>query len=301
MSIDTTFIIAALTGVFGAVVVAAVGARCTPNRWFNGAAGGLFGVALGVMTHVLWGWSTRGINPLQILMLPAAAVTLLLVMSAQNWFVFYEDGRDAFESAKPTLVLLAAALASVIASLFAGRHLVFIPMLWAGMGSWAILLSLQPIQRSIEINRSVLVGGLVGLCKIVLPLTGFIVFIPMGIASRASHESSIKTSNAAPSAKASAVDPSAADASEPTAPPQYSFWTNLVSLPWELMLLLAMTMTNGGRVPPRSAASHPLEYLSQPKHGESVGGEMPRLRRDLAVLVLVLALHVLCGLAIVRA
>jgi len=316
MSIDTTFIIAALTGVFGAVVVAAVGARCTPNRWFNGAAGGLFGVALGVMTHVLWGWSTRGINPLQILMLPAAAVTLLLVMSAQNWFVFYEDGRDAFESAKPTLVLLAAALASVIASLFAGRHLVFIPMLWAGMGSWAILLSLQPIQRSIEINRSVLVGGLVGLCKIVLPLTGFIVFIPMGIASRASHEPSIKTSNAAASAKASAVDtsavdtsaadtspvdPSAADASEPTAPPQYSFWTNLVSLPWELMLLLAMTMTNGGRVPPRPAASHPLEYLSQPKHGESVGGEMPRLRRDLAVLVLVLALHVLCGLAIVRA
>jgi hypothetical protein len=306
MSIDATFITAVLTGLFGAVVVTAIGARCTPNRWFNGAAGAFFGVALGVITHVLWRWSTRGIDPLQIWMLPAAAVTLLLVMSAQNWFVFYEDGQDAFESAKPTLVLLAAALASVIASLFAGRHLVFIPMLWAGMGSWAILLSLQPIQRSIEINRSVLVGSLVGLCKIVLPLTGFIVFIPMGIASRASREPSIKTSNTAPStnasaAETSAVNPSAADSSAPAAPPQYSFWTNLVSLPWELMLLLAMTMTNGGRVPPRPAASHPLEYLSQRKHGESVGGEMPRLRRDLAVLVLVLALHILCGLAIVRA
>jgi hypothetical protein len=306
MSIDTTFIVAALAGLFGAVVVTAIGARCTHNRWFNGAAGASFGVALGVITHVLWRWSTRGINPLQIWMLPLAAVTLLLVMSAQNWFVFYEDGQDAFQSAKPTMVLLAAALASVIASVFAGRHFVFIPMLWAGMGSWAILLCLQPLQRSIEINRSVLIGSLVGLCKIVLPLTGFIVFIPMRIASRAARPPAGKTANPAPGSSASATNASATNASGADAPApgtasQYAFWTNLLSLPWELMLLLAMTMTNGGRVPPRPAATHPLEYLSQPRHEESVGGEMPRLRRDLAVLVLVLALHVLCGLAIVRA
>jgi hypothetical protein len=296
MSIDTTFIVAALAGLAGAVVVAGIGNRCSDSRWYNGAAGASFGVALGVITHVLWRWSTRGINPLQIWMLPVAAVTLLLVMSAQNWFVFYEDHQDAFQSAKPTLVLLAAALVSVIAAVFAGRHFVFIPMLWAGMGSWAILLCLQPIQRSIEINRSVPVGSLVGVCKIVLPLTGFIVFIPMAIAGRATRQPRIETSSAASGANASA-----ADASAPGAAPHTTFWTNLLSLPWELMLLLAMTMTNGGRVPPRPAATHPLEYLSQPKHEESVGGEMPRLRRDLAVLVLVLALHVLCGLAIVRA
>lgn len=301
MSIDATFIIATLAGLFGAVVVASIGARCTPNRWFNGAAAALFGVALGVITHVLWRWSTGGINPLQIWMLPAAAVTLLLVMSAQNWFVFYEDGQDAFESAKPMLILLATALVSFIASVFAGRHFVFIPMLWAGMGSWAILLCLQPIQRSIEINRSVVIGSLVGLCKIVLPLTGFIVFIPMGIASRAARGPTLERANPAPSSSASATNASAAGAPAPGTPPKYSFWVNLLSLPWELMLLLAMTMTNGGRVPPRPSANHPLEYLSQPKHGESIGGETPRLRRDLAVLVLVLALHVLCGLAIVRA
>jgi hypothetical protein len=289
MPIDFVFIVAALAGLSGAAVVAATGARRTPNRWLNGAAGASFGVALGVITHVMWRWCARGVNPLKFWTLPVAAVTLLLVMSAQNWFVFYEDRQDAFESAKPALVLLIAALAGGLAAVCAGRHFVFFPILWAGMGSWAIILCLKPLQRSIEANRSVLIGGVVGLCKVLLPLTGFIVFIPMGLAGCVAPQPA-KTSHAR----------QGEDASAPGTPARFAFWKNLLSLSFEAMLLLAMTMTNGGRVARRPAAYLPLEYLSQVKHEESLGGEMPPLRRNLAVLVLVLALHVLCGVAIVR-
>ena len=41
--------------------------------------------------------------------------------------------------------------------------------------------------------------------------------------------------------------------------------------------------------------------LSQQKNAQSVTGEMPRLKRDSVVMIFVLALHVLCGVLIVKA
>jgi hypothetical protein len=82
---------------------------------------------------------------------------------------------------------------------------------------------------------------------------------------------------------------------------QPGFLTNLPSLFWDIGLLLSTILINGARVPPQSAPSDPLEYLLQPKHENSASGDVPRLKRDSVVLVLVVALHVLCGVMIVKA
>ena len=77
-----------------------------------------------------------------------------------------------------------------------------------------------------------------------------------------------------------------------------AFFSNLLSLCWEIGLLLPMTLINGERMPRHATVSDPLEYLS--KGGASVSGDNTRLRRDSVVLILVLAIHVLCGVVIVK-
>lgn len=278
MFTDSTAILAMTAGLLGALAVAAIGLRSNHNHRLVASGSCLFGIALGLITHVLCGWYARGFDPLRIWLLPVAVLLLLLVMTAQNWFVFYEDRQDAVRSARPTLVVIAAALASAVAARITGTHSIYFPTLWAAMGSWAIVLCLQPIQRSIEINRNKLVGGLVGVCKVLLPLSGIAVLFPLsGVPrTRAEHAGTAETS----------IQP--------------GFLTNLPSLLWEIGLLLPTILINGARVP-QQPASDPLEYLLQPKQENSAGSDVPRLKRDSVVLVLVVALHVLCGVMIVKA
>jgi hypothetical protein len=279
MRTDSALIVATIAGLLGTLAVGAIGIRSNRSHWLVACGGALFGIALGVITHMLWVWHARGFDMLHIWRLPVAVLMLLLVMTAQNWFVFYEDRQDAFRSARPALIVIATAIASALAARITGSRSYYFPTIWACMGSWAIILCLQPIQRSIEINRNKMVGALVGVCKVLLPLTGIAVLFPMSVARR-------------PRAKhAGGIDDSI----------QPGFLTNLPILFWEIGLLLSTILINGGRVSRQPAASEPLECLLQPKHENSAGGDVPRLKRDSVVLVLVVALHVLCGIMIVKA
>jgi len=279
MFLDAAFIIAFSTGLIGALVVAAIGSRFSRTPRVLACGGTFSGIALGLATYVSCGWVRHGFDPLQAWVLPVALAVLVLVMAAQDWFVFYADRRDAVQSAQPTLVVLIAAALCWATAHAMGRHSLFFPLIWASAGSLAILLCMPPIQRSIETNRSIGLGLLVGLCKIVLPMTGIILLIPLRLA---------RTSLPA------SPDPSGDAANRP------GWFGNLLRLCWEIGLLLPIMLINGARVPTSAPCSDPLEYLLQQKDGSSVGGDMPRIKRDSVVLVLVLAIHVLCGVIIVK-
>jgi hypothetical protein len=244
MFIDAAFIISCSAGLIGALVIAAIGSRFSRSPRVLGCGGAFSGIALGTATYVTCGWVRHGFDPLQAWVLPFSLTVLVLVMAAQDWFVFYADRKDAVESAQPTVVVLVTTLLCWLLAHALGRHSLFFPLIWAGAGSLAILLCIPPIQRSIEANCHSGLGMVVGLCKIVLPMTGIILFIPLGITKQS------------------------AAADRPGSP----------SVP----------------------TPDPLEYLLQSKQGGSVSGSMPRLKRDSVVLVLVLAIHVLCGVMIVK-
>jgi len=283
MFIDDSFIIAFSAGLIGALVVAAIGSRFSRTLWVLGCGGGFSGIALGVATYVGCGWVRHGFDPLQAWVLPASLTVLVLVMAAQDWFVFYADRNDAVQSAQPTVVVLVAALMCWLAAHAIGRQTLFFPLIWAGAGSLAILLCIPPIQRSIEANCSIGFGIVVGLCKIILPMTGIILLIPLGVA---------KTSV---TAKQDLGGDAGGDARH-----RPGWFGNLLSLCWEIGLLLPMMLINGARVAPSAPSSDPLEYLLQQKGGGSLSSGMPRLKRDSVVLVLVLAIHILCGVMIVK-
>jgi hypothetical protein len=278
MPIDATVIVAIITGIFGVAAASAIGSRFTQNARFLAVGGVLAGLAVGLFAYVLSNWMTRGFNPAHTWLLPLAALVLLLVMAVQNWFVFYQDRRDVAESTRPVLVLACAAVASMLAAFAAGRHPWYLPhawyfpLIWASAGSWAILLSLPPIQRSIDVNRSVPIGIFVGICKILLPFGGVLVFLPTKLAERTARE----------------ID-------------ERAFWNNLIGLLCEIGLLLPAAFINGARVTPAPTRHDPLEYLLQAKDEPSVAGETPRLKRDSVVWILVLAIHVLCGVVIIKA
>lgn len=143
-----------------------------------------------------------------------------------------------------------------------------------------MLWCIDPVQRSIERTRSVLLGTLVGLCKVLLPFTGIVIFIQKFDAQQPKPEDF--------NPHARALGPK-------------SVVINLIGLFWDLGRLLLTLLINGARVPPCPAASDPLEMLSQQRYAQSVTGEMPRLKRDSVVMIFVLALHVLCGVLIVKA
>jgi hypothetical protein len=269
MSIDASLIFALLAGSFGALAVAAIGSRFTRSLGMLAAGGAAAGIALGALGFVIGDWCTHGIDLIEAWVLPLAGLTLLIVMSAQNWFVFYADREDAVESARPAAIVLAALLGSVLTALLTHRHTLFFPLIWAGAGSLAILSSLQPLQRAIEANRSRTLGTVVGICKVLLPLTGVIVLIPIGAAAR-QH----------------------IDAPERGAmPPRPAFLANLAGLVSELGLLLLVLLINGPRIP-----QEPIP----PCRGPALTDGMPRFKRDSVVLILVVALHVLCGVVIVK-
>jgi len=270
MLIDVVFIIACSAGLIGALVIAAIGARFSRSPWVLACGGAFSGIALGTATYVTCGWVRHGFNPFQAWVLPVSLTVLMLVMAAQDWFVFYADRKDAVQSVQPTVVVLATTLLCWLIAHALGGHSLFFPVIWAGAGSLAILLCIPPIQRSIEANCSIGLGTLIGACKIVLPMTGIILLIPLGISKQS-----------VPANRPGGLG-------------------NFLSLCRDIGLLLPMMLINGARVPPSAPALDPLEYLLQAKDGGPVGGSMPRLKRDSVVLVLVLAIHVLCGVMIVK-
>jgi hypothetical protein len=279
MFIDAAFIIACSAGLIGALVVAAIGSRFSRTPWVLGCGGAFSGIALGTATYVTCRWVQHGFNPFQAWVLPVALTVLVLVMSAQDWFVFYADPKDAVQSAQPTVVVLVATGICWMVAHALGRHSLFFPVIWAGAGSLAILLCIPPIQRSIETNCSIGLGMVIGFCKIVLPMAGIILLLPVGVTRRSARASQELAGDA----------------------PLPSGWiANLLSLCWEIGLLLPMMLINGARVPPAAPPLDPLEYLLQQKGDGSVSSSMPRLKRDSVVLVLVLAIHVLCGVMIVK-
>jgi len=258
-----------------------IGNRYTRNLRLLGWGGVAAGLALAMLSYVIASWCVHGFEPLQAWILPPACLILLLVMSAQNWFVFYEDHEDAAQSARPTVVILAAALASTGAAWFGDDRTAALQVIWAGAISLAILLAIRPVSRSIEVNGSAPIGVLVGVCKLLVPPTGIILFVLAGMLSRPRHHAQ-------------------AEARAASCPGRQAPWINLLLLCWEIGSLPLLTLINGARVIPQPALSDPADLLYRQKGTGSVAGQMPRAQRDTVVLILVLAVHVLCGMVIAR-
>jgi hypothetical protein len=280
MPTDAAIWVASLTGLFGALAVTCIGVRFTRNLSVLVYSGVLSGGALGALMYVLWSWFTHGFAWFQVGVPPLAGLTLLLVMTVQNWFVLYEDRRDVLRSSLPALAMLAAVAASALACIAAGRHSFLSLLIWASAGSLAILLCIDPVQQSIERSHSVLLGTLVGIGKVLIPFTGIVVFL-RGIEPAQSERERVGD-------KTDAFD-------------ENWFLVNLIGVFWDLGRLLLMIMINGARVPPRPATLDPFEMLGQAKDGPAITGETSRLKRDSVVMIFVLAVHVLCGVVIVKA
>ncbi len=280
MPTDAAFLVASFTGLFGALAVTGVGVRFTRKLWVLVCSGVLSAVALGVFVYVLWGWFTHGFKMFQVSLPPLAAFVLLLVMVAQNWFVFYEDREDVLQSSRPALVMLAAAVASALVWILAGKHSFWHMLIWASAGSLAILLCIDSVQRSIERTRNVLVGTLIGVGKVLIPLTGIVIFLQRGDATQ--------------SGRGHVED-------APDSLSKKWFLINQIGLFWDLGRLVLMILINGARIPPRSMAADGFEIQEPHRTGQSITGEMSRLKRNSVVMIFVLAIHVLCGLVMVKA
>jgi hypothetical protein len=279
MPTDVAFLVASLTGFFGALVVTGIGVRFTRNLRALACSGIFSGAALGALTYVLCGWFTHGFLLFQLSVPLLAGLILLLVMTAQNWFVFYEDRRDVLQSSRPALVMLAAAIAAALARIVAGQQSILSPLIWAGAGSLAMLWCVDPVQRSIERSRSVFAGTLLGLGKVLIPLTGVVLFLRRVDAPLAD--------------RARADDPALAVEDK-------GFLLNLLCLVYDLGQLLLLILMNGARIPQRAAAADPLDMLGKQKNTPSITGEMSPLKRDSVVMIFVLALHVLCGVVLAK-
>lgn len=267
----TAILVPALAGLLGALAVTGIGVRFTRNLRVLSCSAIFSAAALAALIYVLWGWSTHGFVWFQVSVPPLAALILLLVMTAQNWFVFYENRHDVLQSSRPALVMLAAAVACLLAQLAGGKHSVLLPLIWAGATSFAILLCIDPVHRSIERTRSVPVGTLVGLAKLLIPFTGIVVFL--------------RWRDTASQAREEVHD-------GPEVFGENSFFINIIALLWTFGQLLLVILINGARVPGSPA---PLAT------GPSITGEMSRLKRDSVVLIFVLAIHVLCGVVLAKA
>lgn len=280
MPTDAAILVPVIAGFLGALAVTGIGIRFTRNLRVLTCSAVFSAAASGALIYVLWSWFTHGFVWFQISVPPLAALILLLVMTAQNWFVFYENRRDVLQSSLPALVVLAACAACVLARLTTGKHTALYPLIWAGAASLAILLCIDPVQRSIERTRSVPVGTLVGMAKLLIPFTGIVVFL--------------RWRDTAPQTREDVDD-------KPRVFGEHSFFINLIALFWTLGQLLLVILINGTRVPASAAALDPLDMLGQPKTGQSITGEMSRLKRDSVVLIFVLAIHVLCGVVLAKA
>jgi len=230
MPTDAAIWLASLTGLIGAFVVTCIGVRFTRNLSVLVYGGVLSGTALAALMYVLWSWFTRGFTLYLAVVPPLALLILLLVMTLQNWFVFYEDRRDVLRSSLPALAMLGAGVPSALAWIGAGRHSFLFLLIWAGTGSLALLLCIDPVQRSIERTHSVFFGTMVGIGKVLIPFTGIVAFLG-------------GTGTARPGPGLAGGKPAAFD--------ENRFLFNLIGLFWDFGRLLLMIMINGARVPPR--------------------------------------------------
>src|SRR5271166_957433 len=162
MPTEAVIIFVALAGSFGTLAVIAVGARCTRNLQVLGWGGICSGAALGALAYFCVGWFAHGFEPQQAWVLPLAGLVLLLVMVAQNWFVFYEDREDLLQSARPTLAMLSAAAALSLAAHLGEASGAVHTLIWAAATSAVLVLSIHPVNRSIAANGGLAVGILVG-------------------------------------------------------------------------------------------------------------------------------------------
>jgi hypothetical protein len=251
--------------------VAAIGARFTRSLRSLGCGGAFGGLAVALLAYGICGCLQQGFDLLHAAIIPPAILALLLVMASQNWCVFYEDRRDAALSARPAFVVLTAGILSLF-TVHALRNSLLLQLIWAGAGSLAILLCIHPIQRAIELNRSAAIGAAVGICKVLLPLSFIVLFLPIGIAR----------------CKAAAT---ASGDSENFA--QRPFVANLIGLFADIGILPLMTLINGARVTHAPRPPDPFDHLLQPRGGQSMTGKTPALKTDSVVLVLVAAVHVL--------
>ncbi len=267
MSIDTALLVACLTGLLGALIVTGIGIRFTRNPRSLTCSGIFSAAALGALMYVLWRWFTRGFVLFEVSVPALSVLILLLVMTAQNWFVFYQDRRDVVQSSRPLLVTLATAAAALLVRHHAGKDSTLLPLIWAGGASFAILSCVDPVQRSIERARSIPAGTMIGIGKILIPVTGIVLFLRLGDEVQGGQ-------------------PAAAEEGDSIA----RNWvvTNLVGLFWDLGQIVLLILINGTRMP------HPAF------NARSGGGEASQLKRDSVVLIFVLALHVLCGVVLAR-
>lgn len=285
MPTEAVILFAALAGTFGTLAVIAVGVRCTRNLQVLGWGGVCSGASLGALAYVCLGWFAHGFEPLQLWILPIAGLVLLLVMVAQNWFVLYEDRDDLAQSALPALVLLVAAAALALAAHLGEWRAAAQLMIWASAISAVLVLSIYPVQRSIVANGNPTVGLLVGTAKLLVPATGLVVLMLVDWLVRhgpfAKNRFDVRRASSA-----------AADAQ--------GFAINLLLLIWELAQLLLVGLTNGARFVPRPGLSESPDWNAAHRRGSTAAGQIPLSKRNTAILMLVMALHLLCCLVLVR-
>ena len=288
---EALILFAALAGSFGTLAVIAVGVRCTRNLRSIGWGGICSGATLGVLAYFSLGWFAHGVEPLQLWILPFAGLALLLVMVAQNWFVFYEDREDFAQSARPTLVLLAAAAALALVAHLGEWRAAAQLMICAGAASAVLVLSIHPVHRSIAANGSLAVGLLVGTAKLLVPSRGVVVLLAIDWAVR--HRPTAK------SRRTIRRDPSADADTDADADPE-GFAVNLLLLIWEFAQLLLVGLTNGARFVPHPGLSDTPSWHASHRRAQTAAGQMRLSKRNAAILMLVMALHLLCCLVLVR-
>src|SRR5271166_3681725 len=264
MPTEAVIIFVALAGSFGTLAVIAVGARCTRNLQVLGWGGICSGAALGVLAYVCLGWFAHGFEPLQLWILPIAGLVLLLVMVAQNWFVFYEDREDRAQSALPALVLLAAAAALALVAQFGEWRAAAQLMIWASAASAVLVLSIHPVHRSIAANGNLTVGLLVGTAKLLVPATGVVVLMLVDWVVQhrpiARNRLDVRRNSPAVTDARAATD-------------ARGFAINLLLLIWEIAQLLLVGLTNGARFVPRTGLAESPDWNAAHRRGATAAGQ----------------------------
>jgi hypothetical protein len=137
--------------------------------------------------------------------------------------------------------------------------------------SLTLLWCVEPVQRSIARTRNVVAGTLLGIGKVLIPMTGIVLFLlRLEKQPRGPAESQARADSFA----------------------RNGFLLNLIGLVGDLGQLILMILINGARIPQAAGPDH---------FGQSISGEMSPLKRDSVVLIFVLALHVLCGVVLAKA
>ena len=194
MPSDEVSSFAIVTGLVGALIISAIGTRFTRNRAALWLGAGVTAIAIGTLTQHATSWNTTGFQTNDTIVLIAVGLVLFHVMAAQDWFVVYEDTEDFGISLKPTLALAVGAIAWYCVSCFFENPLAA-KFIWILSVALAFFWSIAPVHRCITVNRSILIGLPVGVCKVLVPLLGFVTFIFAGLSALAGDSDERETLN----------------------------------------------------------------------------------------------------------